>query len=192
MDDFERAEDLELFDVFREIAAGETEVDELAFREIGEFLDAGLHVVEGDALAFGDGGEIDFTFDSLVVLDRSGRDGDAEIALGLHDGDPEIALKGDAAVRRPDGLHRGGGVAVREDVEDGGIGGGFGLGVHGKRASLRTGRDEADGTSGGGDLPGVGAGRGGLNRDGSQRRAPTEKPSGNQRSTGNQVSVPSL
>jgi hypothetical protein len=51
LDDLERAEDLELLDVFREVAAGEPEVDELALGEIGELLDAGLHVVEGDALA---------------------------------------------------------------------------------------------------------------------------------------------
>jgi hypothetical protein len=42
----------------------------------------------------------------LVVLDRLGGDGHAEIALGLHDRDPEVALRasGDAAVlTRPDG-----------------------------------------------------------------------------------------
>ena len=50
-------------------------------------------------------GEIDGGFDALVVLNGVGRDRHAEIALGLHHGDPEIAFEADAAVLRPDGLH---------------------------------------------------------------------------------------
>ena len=129
--DFKRTENLQLLDVFGEITAGEAEVDELAVGEIGELLDAGLHVVQRDAFAPGDGGEVDLMFNALVVLDRGGRNGDAEITLRLHDGDPEIAFEGDAPVLRPDGFHRGRGVALGEDVGDGGICGGGVGGVHG-------------------------------------------------------------
>lgn len=134
-DEFEGAENLELLDVFREVAAGESEVDELAFREFGKFFDARFHVVEGDAFAFRDGDEIDGGFDALVVLDGVGGDRHAEIALSLHYGDPEIALEGDAAVLRPDSLHGARGVAFGEDVGDGGGGGGCGFvgSVHGKK-----------------------------------------------------------
>ncbi len=46
-DDLQRLEDLQLLDVFREVAAGEAEVDELPLGQLGEFLDARLDVVEG-------------------------------------------------------------------------------------------------------------------------------------------------
>jgi len=104
-DEFEGAENLELLDVFREVAAGEPEVNELAVRELGKFFDTRFHVVESDAFALRDGGEIDGGFDALVVLNGVGGDRHAEIALGLHHGDPEIAFEADAAVLRPDGLH---------------------------------------------------------------------------------------
>lgn len=127
LDDLQRAEDLELLDVFRQVAAGEPEMDELALGEVGELLDACLHVVQRHALALGDGGEVDLVLHLLVVLDGVDRDRHAEVALGLHHRDPEIALQRHAAVLRPDVLHRRRGVALGEDVGNGG--GGV---VHGK------------------------------------------------------------
>ena len=135
---FQRTEDLELFDVFREVAAGEPEVDELALGEIGELLDARLHVVERHALAFVDRREVDLILHALVILDRFGGNRHAEIALAFHDGDPEIALEGDAAGLRPDVLHGGGRVAFRENVGNGSgsrrvVHGGWGAKCSGRR-----------------------------------------------------------
>ena len=132
MDEFQRPKYLQLLDVFREIAAGEPEMDELAFGEIGEFLDPRLDVMERDPFALRDGREVDLPLDLLVVLDRLRRDRHPEIALALHDGDPEIALQGHAAVLRPDGFYGPRGIALGKDVGNG-RGSGGGQLVHGRR-----------------------------------------------------------
>ena len=118
------AENLELFHVLREIAAGEAEVDELALGEIGEFLDARFHIVQGHALASGDGDKIHLQFHALIVLDGLAGDGDAQLALCLHHGNPEVALQDDTSGGRPNLLHGGAGVALGKDVgnEAGGLG----------------------------------------------------------------------
>jgi hypothetical protein len=66
-DDLERLEDLELLDVLGQVAAGEAEVDELALRQLREFLDPRLHVVERRPLPLGDRLEVDVPLDALVV-----------------------------------------------------------------------------------------------------------------------------
>jgi hypothetical protein len=134
LDEFQRTGDLELLDVLREVAAGEAEVDELALGELGKFLQAGLHVVEGDALALPDAVEVHLVAHALIVLDRLGRDGDAEVALGLHHRDPKITLQQNAAVRRPDLPHGRRGVALGEHVGDGVGGGGGRRVVQGRKA----------------------------------------------------------
>ena len=68
--------------------------------------------------AVGDGGEVDEGFDALVVLDRLGRDGHAEVLLALHHRDPEISFEQHPAGCGPDVFHRWRGVAFGEDVRD--------------------------------------------------------------------------
>jgi hypothetical protein len=57
--ELQRSQDLELLHIFREVAAREPEVDELALRELRELLDPRLDVVERHALALGDRSEVD-------------------------------------------------------------------------------------------------------------------------------------
>ena len=135
-DELQRTGNLELLDILGEVTAGEPEVDELPLGQLGEFFDACLHVVERGALALLDPGDVDLGADALVVLDRLGRDGDAEVALGLHHGNPEIALEQDAAVGRPDLAHGGRSVALGQHVGNrfGGSGGGR---RHGGRARVK-------------------------------------------------------
>jgi len=115
-DQLERAEDLELLDRLREVAAGEALVDMLVAGEGAELVDARLHVVAGRLLADADGFEVHLVLHALVGGDRLGGDVQPEVALGLHDGDPVLALEDHAAAGGPDGLHRRGGVAIGEDV----------------------------------------------------------------------------
>ena len=61
-DDEQRAVDLELLDVFRQVAGGHALVDLLVAGEVVELLDARLHVVAGHSFARHDGGEIDLSF----------------------------------------------------------------------------------------------------------------------------------
>jgi len=99
-DDLQRAEHLELLDVLGEV----------------ELLDARLDVVARDPLPRGDGGEIDLLAACFVGVDRLGRDGQAEVALGLHHGDPEFAFQHDAAFGGPEPAHGRRGVSFGEDV----------------------------------------------------------------------------
>ncbi len=50
---------LHLLDVLGQVATGHALVDVLVARERVELLDAGLHIVAGDAFALGDGVEVD-------------------------------------------------------------------------------------------------------------------------------------
>ncbi len=113
------AEDLELLDIFGEVAAGHAFVDVLVPGQLAEFLDARLHIVAGDALALHDGGEKDLVLHGLVSLDDAFRHGDAELALAFEHGDPVVALQADLALGGPEGAHGGGGVAFGEDIGDG-------------------------------------------------------------------------
>ena len=125
--DAQAALHLELLDVLGEIAAGEAQVDALVAGQFGELLDARLHVVQGGALAGGDGGEVDVALHPLVVADRLRRYRHAQVALRLHHRDPEIALQQDTAFARPDRAQCRGGVALGEHVGDHQRGGGSGL-----------------------------------------------------------------
>ena len=117
-DDLERAVNLKLLDVLGEVPRGHPFVDVLVAGEVVEFLDTGLHVVTGDALAFVDGSEVDLVFDRLVSRDGFVRDIETEGLLGLHDGDPKVTFEDDAAFGGPDVADLGGGVSFGEDVWD--------------------------------------------------------------------------
>jgi len=86
--------------------------------EGAELVDARLDVVTGLFLALTDGFKVDLVLDLLVGGERRGGDIEAEVALGLHDGDPIFTLEDHAATGGPDGLHRRGGVAIGEDIRD--------------------------------------------------------------------------
>ena len=117
-DDEEGAEDLELFDVLGEVTGGHAFVDVLVAGEVVELLDAGFDIMTCDALAFGNGGEVNLVDDFFVCSDGVGRDVEAEVVLGLHDSDPELAFEDDASFSGPDVGNGGGGVAFGEDVLD--------------------------------------------------------------------------
>jgi len=118
--DAEGTVNLELFNVFGEVARGEAEVDSLVPGETVEFFDAGFDVVERDALTGVDGGEVDLVLHPLVGGDGGGGDGDAEVALGLHDRNPVVSLDLNAPGGGPDGFDGRRSVALGEDVGDGG------------------------------------------------------------------------
>ena len=88
---------------------------------VAELLDARLHVVAGDPLARGDRREVDVVDDRLVGLDDAVGDVDAEVALRLEHGDPELALEHDLVLGRPDRRHRGARRSAGEDVRDRGL-----------------------------------------------------------------------
>ena len=118
--DFEQgAEDLELLHILGEVAAGHALVDVLVPGEIAKLLDTRLHVVTGHTLTLHDGGHVDLVLHLFVGLDHAIWHGDAEIALAFEHGDPVIALQPHFALRRPEGAHRGCGIAFGEDVGDG-------------------------------------------------------------------------
>ena len=107
-----------MLDIFGEVARGHALVHLLVTGEAVELLDARLHIVAGDPFAFHDRAGVDLILHLFVSGDRFGGDVEAEVALGLHHGDPELAFEDDAALGRPDGLDFGGGVAFGEDVGD--------------------------------------------------------------------------
>ena len=90
----------------------------LVASEGAELVDARLDVVTGLFLTLADGFKVDLLLDLLVGGERRSGDVEAEVALGLHDGDPIFALEDHAAAGGPDGLHRRGGVAIGEDIRD--------------------------------------------------------------------------
>ena len=115
-DEFEGLADLHLLDVLGEVAAGHALVDVLVAGEVGELLDAGLDVVFRDALALGDGVEVDVVEDALVVGDHTVGDGDAQVVLGLEDGQPQAPFGLDLADGVPDVPHGGGGITLGEHI----------------------------------------------------------------------------
>ena len=117
-DDQKGAEDLELFYVLGEIARSHPFVDVLVAGEVVELLDTSFDIVTRDALALGDGWEVDLVDDGLVSGDGVGGDVETEVVLGLHDRDPELTLKDDASFGGPDVGDSGRGVAFGEDVLD--------------------------------------------------------------------------
>lgn len=112
----EGAVDLELLDVFGEVAGGHAFVQLLMAGEVVELFDTCLHVVAGDALAGVDGFEVDLVFDGLVGVEGFVGDVEAEVFLGTGDGEPEFAFEQDTSFGGPDVFESGGGVAFSEDV----------------------------------------------------------------------------
>lgn len=110
------AEDLKLFDILGEVAGGHALVDLLVAGEVVKLFNAGFDVMSRDALALGNGGEVDLVDDLFVSGNCAGRDFEAEVGLSLHDRNPELAFKDDAAFGRPDVGDGGRGVAFGEDV----------------------------------------------------------------------------
>ena len=118
-DQLERAAYLQLLDVLGQVAGGHALVNVLMTGEGGELLDARLHVVAGDPLASRDRVEVDGVDDPLVGLDHAVGHVDAEVALRLEDGDPELSLEDDLVLGGPDRGEVGAGVAGGQDVGDG-------------------------------------------------------------------------
>ena len=120
--DQQRLPQLQLLDVLGQVTAGHALVDLLVPGELGELLDACLHVVPGHPLAGGDAVEVDrgdaLVDDALVGLDRLRRNRDAEFGLRAEHGEPQLALGDDLVFRRPDRGHRARRVPCREHVRD--------------------------------------------------------------------------
>ena len=115
-DDLQRGVDLQLLHVLGEIAAGHALVNVLVAGQRIEFFDAGLHIVAGDALALRDGPEVHVLYHGLVGIDGLGGDVYAQILLGAHDRNPELALQDDFMLRAPDIGQLRGGIAGGQDV----------------------------------------------------------------------------
>jgi hypothetical protein len=86
-----------------------------------ELLQPGLDVVAGDTLAGVDRVEVDRVDHGSVVVDRLGRDRDAEVALGGHDRHPQLALQADLGHGRPQLHHRLAGVTGRQHIGEDGL-----------------------------------------------------------------------
>ena len=115
-DELEGTQDLQLLDVLREVTGGHALVNVLVASQGVELFDACLDVVARDALAVSDGRKVDVLDDGLVGRDGLCRDVDAEVLLGLHDGDPQLTLEDDLVLRRPDLGHLGGCIACGQYV----------------------------------------------------------------------------
>ena len=109
---------LQLLDVLGQVARGHPLVDVLVTGERAELLDPRLHVVPGHPLARGDRLQVDLVDDVLVGLDHAVGHVDAEVALRLQHGDPQLPLEHDLVLRRPDRGEVGAGVPGGEDVGD--------------------------------------------------------------------------
>ena len=109
-DDVHGAPDLQLLHVFRQVAAGHTLVNMLVAGQVAELLDTGLHVVAGHTLAGVDAVHIHLTLHALVGVNSLLRNIQPQVLLGLHHGNPELALQHNAAFGRPDSFHGIGGI----------------------------------------------------------------------------------
>jgi hypothetical protein len=92
-------------DVVIEVAAGHAEVRHLVACEGIELFESGLHVMLGDLLALADAAEVHaaVVHDLLVVLEGPAGDSvEAEVLLGLHDGEPELPFELDLGDDRPE------------------------------------------------------------------------------------------
>ena len=114
--ELQRSPHLQLLDVLGQVTRRHSLVDVLVARQVGELLDARLHVVTGDTLPSIDRRQIDAIDHVLVGLDRLPGHVDPELLLGLEDGDPELSLEHDLALGRPDVDHRRARVPRREHV----------------------------------------------------------------------------
>ncbi len=93
--ELEGAPDLQLLNVFGEVAARHALVHMLVARQRVEFLDAGLHIVAKHALARGDRGQVDVLEHPLVVGDDAVGYIHAQLRLRRQHRQPEPALGDD-------------------------------------------------------------------------------------------------
>ena len=90
---FERLVALELFDALGEVAARHALVDVLKTGEAAKFLDARLDVVAGDFFALVNLVDSDVVFYSLVGVNSLLGNVEAELLLGFHDRNPQVAFE---------------------------------------------------------------------------------------------------
>ena len=91
--EFERAKNLELFDVLRQVARGHPLVDVLVPRKFAELVDARFHIMPSGPLATHDRTEVDPILHALVGGNRIVRDRDPQRLLRLHYRNPKLALE---------------------------------------------------------------------------------------------------
>ncbi len=119
----EAVADLQLLDVLGEVARGHALVHVLVAGEVVELLDARLHVVAGQALALGDGAQVDLRGHGLVVVDDTGGHLDAQLGLRSQHGQPQLPLGQHLVLGRPHMGQLRRGVTGGEDIGDTRLGG---------------------------------------------------------------------
>jgi len=117
-DQLQAGADLQELDVLGQVPRRHRLVGVLVTRQCRELLDPRLHVVTGDPLAGGNRVEVDGVDHGSRCVDRLGGDVHTELALGLHDRDPEAPLEPDLVLGGEQLGHRGAGVPLGEHVAD--------------------------------------------------------------------------
>ena len=97
--EFQRAADLQLLNVFGEIAARHALVHMLVTGERVELLDAGLDVVAQHPLARGDRRQVDVVEHALVVVHHTVRHGDTQLGLRAQHRQPQLTLGDNLGLR---------------------------------------------------------------------------------------------
>ena len=108
----QRTVDLQLLHVFGEVTRSHALVDMLMSSQRIEFLNAGLHIMAGNALALSNAGQINLINDSFIGCDCLIGDCYPQIFLRFHHGDPELALHDDLFFGTPQVGKLCGGVTV--------------------------------------------------------------------------------
>ncbi len=114
----QREPDLELLDVLRQVPRGHALVDLLVAGEGVELLDPGLHVMPGDLLALGDGGQVHLVEHALVVGEGGVRHLDPEVLLSAQHRQPQLTLQLHLLLGGPQDGQLRGGVAAGQDIGD--------------------------------------------------------------------------
>ena len=99
--DAKRTVNLQLLDVFGKIPARHPLVGVLVTGLVRELFEPGLGVVLGHFFTAADGLKIHDSFRFLGSFDFGLRNFHAQLALGFHDGNPELSLHDHFARRRP-------------------------------------------------------------------------------------------
>jgi hypothetical protein len=113
-----RPENLELLHIFRQVPACHALVDVFETGQRIKSLDARLHIVPGLFFPRMDRLEVDLVDHPIVGINRLRRDIQAVVALGAHEGNPELPLQAHFSNGRPDGLHIRGGIALGQNIGD--------------------------------------------------------------------------
>ena len=113
---FERAADLQLLNVFGQVPARHALVHMLVAGQRVELFDARLDVVAQHPLALGDRGEIDIGDHPLVIVDDAVRNVDTQLGLRPQHREPQSALADDLGLRRPDRDHLVAGIPAGQHV----------------------------------------------------------------------------